>query len=142
MRFAKHCVHEKFLVSIYLTDRMCTPHQKRWTSGAYYVRSQHQDKPEWVRAAIGSSVWALTLDEVVANTQDELQWEAQLDNFHQWRHMWQQQGVLPMLHHWLHSQKVASRLLAQEDGERRISNVLHLGELLQHAAQSCKANML
>ena len=41
-----------------------------------------------------------------------------------------------MLHHWLHSQKVASRLLAQEDGERRISNVLHLGELLQHAAQS------
>ena len=91
---------------------------------------------EWVRAAIGSGVWALTLDEVVANTQNELQWESQIDNFHQWRHMWQQQGILAMLHHWLHSQGVASRLLAQEDGERRISNVLHLGELLQHAAPS------
>ena len=41
-----------------------------------------------------------------------------------------------MLHHWLHSQEVAKRLLALENGERRISNVLHLGELLQRAAQS------
>jgi exodeoxyribonuclease V beta subunit len=50
--------------------------------------------------------------------------------------MWQQQGVLAMLHHWLHSQGIASRLLARDNGERLISNVLHLGELLQHAAQS------
>jgi len=93
-------------------------------------------KTEWVRAAIGSSVWALALDEVLDLTQNELQWESQLDNFHQWRQMWQQQGVLAMLHHWLHSQGIASRLLAQDNGERLISNVLHLGELLQHAAQS------
>jgi len=50
--------------------------------------------------------------------------------------MWQQQGVLPMLHHWMHSQGVAQRLLLKMDGERRLSNLLHLGELLQHAAQS------
>jgi exodeoxyribonuclease V beta subunit len=50
--------------------------------------------------------------------------------------MWQQQGVLPMLHHWMHSQGVAQRLLALPDGERQLSNLLHLGELLQHAAQS------
>ena len=91
---------------------------------------------EWVRAAIGSDVWALSLDDVLALTQDERQWEAQLDNFQKWRYVWQQQGILAMLHHWLHDQEVASRLLAQNNGERRISNVLHLGELLQHAAQS------
>jgi exodeoxyribonuclease V beta subunit len=41
-----------------------------------------------------------------------------------------------MLHQWLHGQHVAQRLLAQPDGERRLSNLLHLGELLQHAEQS------
>ena len=93
-------------------------------------------KMQWVRAAIASNVWALSLEEVLSKTQDETQWEAQLDNFHQWQQIWQQQGVLAMLHHWLHSQEVAKRLLALENGERRISNVLHLGELLQRAAQS------
>ena len=133
----RQALRARKIPSVYLSDRSnvyATPEALDIWRLLRAVATPRQT--EWVRAAIGSSVWALTLDEVVANTQDELQWEAQLDNFHQWRHMWQQQGVLPMLHHWLHSQKVASRLLAQEDGERRISNVLHLGELLQHAAQS------
>ena len=93
-------------------------------------------KTHWVRAAIASNLWALSLEEVLSLTQDETQWQAQLDNFHHWQTIWQQQGVLAMLYHWLHSQEIASRLLAQENGERRISNVLHLGELLQRAAQS------
>jgi len=133
----RQALRARKIPSVYLSDRSnvyATPEALDIWRLLRAVATPRQT--EWVRAAIGSSVWALTLDEVVANTQDELQWEAQLDNFHQWRHMWQQQGVLPMLHHWLHSQKVASRLLAQEDGERRISNVLHLGELLQHAAQT------
>jgi exodeoxyribonuclease V beta subunit len=133
----RQALRARKIPSVYLSDRSnvyATPEALDIWRLLRAVATPRQ--AEWVRAAIGSGVWALTLDEVVANTQNELQWEAQLDNFHQWRHMWQQQGVLAMLHHWLHSQKVASRLLAQEDGERRISNVLHLGELLQHAAQS------
>jgi exodeoxyribonuclease V beta subunit len=73
---------------------------------------------------------------VLATTQDEAQWEQLLEQFHQWHNLWQQHGVLPMLHQWLHSQHVAQRMLAQPDGERRLSNLLHLGELLQHAEQS------
>ena len=133
----RQALRARKIPSVYLSDRSnvyATPEALDIWRLLRAVATPRQT--EWVRAAIGSSVWALTLDEVVVKTQDELQWEAQLDNFHQWRHMWQQQGVLPMLHHWLHSQKVASRLLAQENGERRISNVLHLGELLQQVAQS------
>ena len=90
----------------------------------------------WVRAALGSPLWALSLDEVLAITQDETAWEALLDQFHHWQHLWQQHGVLPMLHHWLHSGERAQRLVRGQDGERALSNLLHLGELLQHAAQS------
>ena len=90
----------------------------------------------WVRSAVGSRLWGLTLQEVQAITQNEVQWEQLLDQFHQWRTVWQQQGVLPMLHVCLHSHHMAQRLLQDPDGERRLSNLLHLGELLQHAAQS------
>jgi exodeoxyribonuclease V beta subunit len=133
----RHALRARQIPSVYLSDRSnvyVTPEALDIWRLLRAVATPRQT--EWVRAAIGSNVWALTLDEVLSLTQDELQWEAQLDNFHQWRQIWQQQGVLAMLHQWLHSQGIASRLLADENGERRISNVLHLGELLQHAAQS------
>ena len=43
-----------------------------------------------------------------------------------------------MLQQWMHAQtlmgsSLAQRLLASPDGERRINNLLHLGELLQNA---------
>ena len=123
--------------SVYLSDRSNVYASPEATDIWRLLRAVATPRQtEWVRAAIGSAVWALSLDDVWKLTQDELQWEAQLDNFHQWRTLWQQQGILAMLHHWLHSQEVARRLLAQDNGERRISHVLHLGELLQHAAQS------
>lgn len=127
----------RHIPSVYLSDRSnvyATPQAIDIWRLLRAVATPRQT--EWVRAAIGSSVWALSLDDVVTLTQDETQWQTQLDNFHQWRLLWQQHGILAMLHHWLHSQEVAKRLLALDDGERRISNVLHLGELLQHAAQS------
>ena len=133
----RHALRARKIPSVYLSDRSnvyATPEALDIWRLLRAVATPRQT--EWVRAAIGSTVWALTLDEVLGLTQDELQWEAQLDNFHQWRQIWQQQGVLAMMHQWLHSQGIASRLLADENGERRISNVLHLGELLQHAAQS------
>lgn len=89
-----------------------------------------------VRAAVGSRLWGLTLQEVQTLTHNETLWEQLLDQFHHWHQVWQQQGVLPMLHMCLHSQHMAQRLLRGVAGERRLSNLLHLGELLQHAAQS------
>ena len=133
----RHALRARQIPSVYLSDRSNvyeTPEALDIWRVLRAVATPRQT--EWVRAAIGSTVWGLTLDEVLSLTQDEFLWEAQLDDFHQWRQIWQQQGVLAMLHQWLHSQGIASRLLADENGERSISNVLHLGELLQHAAQS------
>jgi exodeoxyribonuclease V beta subunit len=49
--------------------------------------------------------------------------------------VWQKQGVLAMLYAVLHDQHIPARLLARGDeGERRLSNLLHLGDLLQRAS--------
>lgn len=89
----------------------------------------------WVRSAISSKLWGRSLPQVKACLDDENAWEALLLQCQRWHQRWQQQGLLPMLYEWLHSQHIGQQLLRQPQGERRLSNVLHLGELLQQAAQ-------
>jgi exodeoxyribonuclease V beta subunit len=48
---------------------------------------------------------------------------------------WQRQGVLAMLRRLIHELKLPARLLAEPGGERRLTNLLHLAELLQTASR-------
>jgi exodeoxyribonuclease V beta subunit len=70
--------------------------------------------------------------EALARCQDDaLAWDTErerAENFHQ---LWQQQGFLRAFRVWLDQEAVAERLLALVDGERRLTNLLHLAELLQ-----------
>jgi len=133
----RHALRARHIPSVYLSDHTSVYQSTEATDLWRLLRAVASPRQTgWVRAAVGSRLWALDLHEVLAITQDEAQWEQLLEQFHQWHGLWQQHGVLPMLHQWLHSQHVAQRMFAQPDGERRLSNLLHLGELLQHAEQS------
>ena len=89
-----------------------------------------------LRAALATPSWGLNwavLDQLLA---DEADWEAQVEQFLQWQRVWQVQGLLPMLYRLLHDTGLAARLLQQSQaGERALTNLLHLGELLQVASQ-------
>src|SRR5581483_6292495 len=52
----------------------------------------------------------------------------------QLQNVWQRHGVLAMLHNLLHAFDLPARLLAKPHGERVLTNLQHLAELLQHAA--------
>jgi exodeoxyribonuclease V beta subunit len=133
----RHALRARHIPSVYLSDHTSVYQSTEATDLWRLLRAVASPRQTgWVRAAVGSRLWALDLHQVLAITQDETRWEQLLEQFHQWHGLWQQHGVLPMLHQWLHSQHVAQRILAQPDGERTLSNLLHLGELLQHAEQS------
>ncbi|MDR3213729.1 MAG: exodeoxyribonuclease V subunit beta [Azoarcus sp.] len=51
-----------------------------------------------------------------------------------WREDWARHGFAFMLWRWMGDDAVAARLLARDDGERRLTNLLHLAELLQREA--------
>jgi exodeoxyribonuclease V beta subunit len=94
-----------------------------------------------LRAALATRLWGLSFAELEALLQDEAAWDALVEAFHGWQAVWQRQGFLPMLHRVLHDQAIPARLLnvadAQDfDGERRLTNLLHLGDLLQTAGAS------
>ena len=52
------------------------------------------------------------------------------------RQTWLQRGIGPMLRQWMLREGVDARLLARPDGERRLTNLLHLCELLHQASQA------
>jgi exodeoxyribonuclease V beta subunit len=51
------------------------------------------------------------------------------------RDLWRERGVAMLLRRWLREEGVSTRLLARPDGERRMTNLLHLAELLHRASE-------
>jgi exodeoxyribonuclease V beta subunit len=87
------------------------------------------------RAAFATGTAALPLAELAVLASDEMAWEArveQLKNLHQ---TWQRQGVLAMLRRFIHELGLPAALLGASGGERRLTNLLHLAELLQEASR-------
>jgi exodeoxyribonuclease V beta subunit len=68
----------------------------------------------------------LSLAELERLNQDELAWEARVMQFRSYREIWRKQGVLPMLRRLLHDFQLPQALMARSDGERVLTNLLHL----------------
>ena len=56
--------------------------------------------------------------------------------FSDYREQWLRRGFGPMYRKLLATEKVAGRMLVRADGERRLTNLLHLGECLHQASES------
>ena len=65
---------------------------------------------------------------------DERAWESAVQEFMGYRAVWHRHGVLAMLRALMHARNLAASLLASPYGERRLTNFLHLGELLQQVS--------
>ncbi|MDX1705376.1 exodeoxyribonuclease V subunit beta [Pseudidiomarina sp.] len=87
--------------------------------------------PGLLRAALASSLLALSLAALDLLNTDELEWDRRADQFLDYHELWQQRGVLAMLQRILHDFSVPARLLREDGGERQLTDILHLAELLQ-----------
>jgi exodeoxyribonuclease V beta subunit len=87
------------------------------------------------RAAFATRTAGLPLAELARLTSDELAWEERVEQLKALHIVWQRQGVLAMLRRFIHELGLPAALLAQAGGERRLTNLLHLAELLQSASR-------
>lgn len=92
-------------------------------------------QPESLLAVLAGSL--LMLDAVALEQwrQDDQRWEETLNEFTEYQQLWRQQGVLPMLQRLMFHHRLPERLLTLPESERRLTDLRHLGELLQEAAQ-------
>ena len=84
-----------------------------------------------LRAALLSDCLGLSGSELVALLEDEAAFENLMARFHRYHELWVKRGFMPMFQVWLEEERIADRLLEFEDGERRLTNLRHLAELLQ-----------
>jgi exodeoxyribonuclease V beta subunit len=87
------------------------------------------------RAAFATATCALPLAELAQLASDELAWEARVEQLKSLHQAWQRQGVLAMLRRFIHELGLPAKLLGAPGGERRLTNLLHLAELLQEASR-------
>ncbi len=121
--------------SVYLSDRESIFQTEEAADTLFLLTACAEPSRDGaIRAALVTSVIGLPLDLLDRLFEDDIAWENQVENFRRYRLIWQQRGVLPMLRTLLHDFGVFKRLLASEDGERSVTNLLHLAELLQGAS--------
>ncbi len=87
------------------------------------------------RAAFATRTAGLPLADLARLSSDETVWETIVEQLKALHVTWQRQGVLAMLRRLIHELKLPARLLAEPGGERRLTNLLHLAELLQTASR-------
>lgn len=89
-----------------------------------------------LRAALATDLLGGTAETLEALGQDEASFFTRVTRFAGYRDLWEKKGFPVMFRQLLRDEAVESRLLGQSAGERRLTNLLHLGELLATAAQS------
>lgn len=88
-----------------------------------------------VRCALATRTAGMPLTALAELTTDDLVWESRVEQLKSLKIVWQRYGVLAMLRRFLHELELPSRLLGRHGGERSLTNLLHLAELLQRESQ-------
>jgi len=89
-----------------------------------------------LRYALADRLLGYTANEIVELIEDDEQWEAVQQRFFSYRELWRERGFIQALQKLMKNEGIAARLLAQTEGERRLTNLLHLLELLQQASRT------
>ncbi|WP_150538444.1 exodeoxyribonuclease V subunit beta [Actinobacillus vicugnae] len=91
----------------------------------------------YLLSALGSTLWGLSAAEIHQLKNSELQWDEQVGRFIAYQQIWQQQGILPMLHKLFMQEGIIERLRSHPtESDRHLTDLLHLTELLQNAMPS------
>jgi exodeoxyribonuclease V beta subunit len=127
--------------SVYLSDKG-TVYETPQATEVYrwLLACAEPDNDRLLRAALATPTLGLDFQALESLHSDELAWESRLEQFRTYHALWQQQGVLPMLRRILVDFNCSQRLRRLENddlgqsGERILTDLLHLAELLQQAS--------
>ena len=83
-----------------------------------------------LKAALATDLMGVSGEALDRLTEGEAGWEIWLSRFREYYDLWERGGFIRMFRDFMLSEQVRTRLLALPDGERRLTNVLHLSEVL------------
>ncbi len=133
----RQALDQRGVRSVYLSDKRSVFDSSEALDLLYLLRAcASPGNAGYIKAALGTALLDLSFAFLDNLSMDELAWEAEGERFRHYHLIWHHNGVLPMIRALLRDFKVPARLLASSMGERRLTNVLHLAELIQAKAMS------
>ena len=130
----RRALAKRSVASVYLSDQ-----------DSVFASSEAQDLLLWlravaapldglaVRAGLATPLMGLSFDELAWLASDDEAFDARSEQLKELHSVWLRLGVLAMLRQTLYRFDLPARWLADIGGERRLTNYLHLAELLQAA---------
>ena len=123
---------QRRIKSVYLSDRDSVLTSQEAKEVLCWLKAFAEPRQlAYARAALATPTLGLPwryLDQLLT---DEMALEREIERFMGYQKQWQSQGVLPMLRSFLMDFDVPGRLLQRPEGERRLTDILHIAELLQ-----------
>lgn len=108
--------------------------QEAWELACVLRAMLHPGDPARLRAALATSAHGLDAAEIDRLGDDSTELARVAERFAEYGRLWSEAGLVRALERWRREEGALPRLLALEDGERRVTNWMHLGELLQGIA--------
>jgi exodeoxyribonuclease V beta subunit len=103
------------------------------------IQSPHNEG--LIFAALATDLLSISGEEIARLSEDEARLSTHLEQFHAYHLIWLQQGFIRMFRHLMSECQVVERTLKLENGERRLTNLLHLAELLHQQERNTAAGM-
>ncbi len=134
-KMIKKALAEKGIASVYLSNRdnvfvsNVAQDVLRLLHAVLYFEDERL-----LKASLAGELFALNAIELDHLNTSEESWENVVLEFAEYRKLWIQRGVLPMLRSVMSKRHIAERLLATDSGERSLTDLMHLSELLQQAS--------
>ncbi|WP_241968008.1 exodeoxyribonuclease V subunit beta [Pseudidiomarina marina] len=134
-KIIRQALRERGIQSVYLSDRDSVFSSPLAVELLRVLQACAQPRdPSLLRAALVSRLLDLSLTDIDLTLNDELRWDSFAERFLAYHLRWQYHGVLAMIQRLLHDYDVPARLLREVDGERQLTDLLHITELLQQQA--------
>ncbi|MBW0148108.1 exodeoxyribonuclease V subunit beta [Marinobacter arenosus] len=128
----RQALGDRRIKSVYLSDRDSVLASPEAAEVLCWLRAFAEPRQLGLaRAALATPTLAQSWHALNRLLTDEIALEREIERFMGYQQQWQAQGVLPMLRSFLMDFDVPGRLLQRPDGERRLTDILHIAELLQ-----------
>ncbi|VFP82012.1 exodeoxyribonuclease V subunit beta [Candidatus Erwinia haradaeae] len=131
----KEALNRLSIPSVYLSNQDSIYRTLEAREIVYFLQAASNP---WKKSLLLSSL-ATSLFNVNAETIDELKgndigWRSVVEEFICYHKHWKNHGILSMIHLFIRKRQIDENLLESDNGERRVVNLLHIGEILQEAS--------
>ncbi|HOP85601.1 MAG TPA: exodeoxyribonuclease V subunit beta [Syntrophorhabdaceae bacterium] len=125
---------------IYTTDSVFSSDEAKEILRIISAINEPNDESK-VKSALATEIMGYTGDGLLEIMEDEKKWNNCLEKFESYRNLWLFSGFITMARSFISSERVKSRLISMENGERKLTNVLHIIELIHRACTEHKLNI-